>query len=252
LNSALSRVLAACAERWCYRPQRLRAFAAVSRGVGREVERHFPGIETHITPNGVDVSRFRPDPDVRVEVRAELGVAETTFVALFVGGDWDRKGLALAIEGLARARIANAELWVVGRGDEKRFGALAGRHGVEARFFGMRDDAERFFQAADCFVLPTLYETFSLVAYEAAASALPVVASCVSGIDELLEGGSGIIVERDAGSIGRAISTLAADESLRRDLGTRGRERASTFDWQRSVASVVTLYRALGSADGAA
>lgn len=245
-NTALKRILALAGERWCYRPARLRVLAAVSRGVAREVERHYPGVRVAITPNGVDVERFHPDAEARAALRRELDLADETFVALFVGGDWERKGLDVAIEGMAAAGVAGAELWVVGRGDSRRFDQLAGARGVRVRFFGARDDAERFLQAADVFVLPTLYETFSLVAYEAAASEVPVVATRVSGIDELLDGdGAGVVVERDAAEVGAALARLAADSGLRRALGAAGRRRASAFTWERSVDSVFDLYGTL-------
>ena len=96
-------------------------------------------------------------------------------MCLFVGGDWDRKGLGVAIEAVSLVRQRTPiRLWVVGRGESGRFEQLAERLGVgdHVRFFGPRADTERFYQAADIFVLPTEYETFSLVAYEAAASSL--------------------------------------------------------------------------------
>ena len=246
LNTALTRLLGLAFERWSYRPGRTRALAAVSRGVAGELERHYPGITVGITPNGVDAERFRPDPDARRTLRADETLADGDLVCLFVGGDWDRKGLDVAIEALGVAALPSAQLWVVGHGDEQRFAALARNAGVPVRFFGARFDTERFFAAADVFVLPTLYETFSLVAYEAAAAGLPVIATPVSGIAELLEGErAGLLVPREAGTVAAALARLAADPTLRRTMGEAGRERASAYGWGRSVASVLALYTSL-------
>lgn len=251
LNSGLARALALAAERWCYRPARLRRFAAVSRGVAGELRQHYPSVPVAVTPNGVDPDRFRPDADVRRVVRAAQRVADEELVLLFVGGDWDRKGLGVAIEGMASAQPrldVPLQLWVVGRGDESRFAGLAGRHGVGERicFFGPRADTERFFQASDVFVLPTLYETFSLVAYEAAASALPFVGTRVSGIDELAAGGeAGVLVPREPVAVADALVALAADPARRVRMGEAGRRRAGGYTWGRSVESVLSLYREL-------
>ena len=74
-------------------------------------------------------------------------------------------------------------LWIVGPGDVERYRALARGEGVEdrVRFFGRRTDTERFYRAADAFLFPSLYEAFPLVALEAAACGLPIVATASMG-----------------------------------------------------------------------
>jgi glycosyltransferase involved in cell wall biosynthesis len=250
-NTALSRLLALGAERWSYRPARVRLLTAVSPGVAGELHRHYPKVPTRLTPNGIDLDRFRPRPNVRARVRVAEGLRPDDLLVLFVGGDWERKGVAAAIDGFADAlaRLGeHARLWIVGRGDERRFRAIARRHGVDeqVRFFGARSDPERFYQAADIFVSPTLYETFSLAAFEAAASGLPVVAPAVSGIDELIgDDEAGIVVDRTAKSVGAALARLAADPELRAQMGAEGRRRASEYTWERSVDSMLEVYREL-------
>ncbi len=251
LNTTIARLLALAAERWCYRSGRVGALAAVSPGVAAEVESGYPGIPVLVTPNGVDGGRFRPDAAEGSDVRRAYGAEAEALVALFVGGDWDRKGLAIAIEGLALARRATARplrLWVVGRGDRERFEALARSFGSgdNVRFFGPRADAERFYRAADVLVLPTLYECAPLVAYEAAAAGLPIVATRVSGVVELVgEDEAGILVERHPRAVASALAVLAADPALRDRLGKAGRSRARAYTWERSVASVDEIYQAL-------
>lgn len=248
-NTALSRILALASERWSYRPSRLRAFAAVSRGVAAEVTRHYPSIPVTVTPNGVDVERFRPDPEARAALRSAEAVGDGV-VALFVGGDWDRKGLGIAVEAISRVRADGHDLrlWVVGRGDEARFAALAEKSGVAPfiRFFGPRPDTERFYQAADLFVLPSAYETFSLVCFEAAGCGLPVVIPPISGAREIVgadEGG--LLITRSSRSVADALLKLATDPELRARLGAEARRRAGAYTWQRSVESVTNLYETL-------
>jgi glycosyltransferase involved in cell wall biosynthesis len=250
VNTTMARMLALGAERWCYRPGRLHVLAAVSRGVAAELARHYPPVPVRVTPNGVDLERFTPDAGTRDRFRREEDVAPDVLVALFVGGDWDHKGLALAIEGFAAARDRGAQvkLWVVGRGGESRFAELAKRAGVSERmsFFGAHADVARFYQAADVFVLPTAYETFSLVAHEAAACGLPVVATRVSGIEDLVGADdAGILVSRTPQAVGEALARLATDTALRQAMGAEGRRRAAGLTWDRSVATVVDLYGSL-------
>lgn len=258
LNRATARLLALWAERWCYRPGRTSLLAAVSGGLEAELRQHYPGVDVRLTPNGVEVQHFRPRADVRQEVRAELGIPDDSVVVLFAGGEWDRKGLAPAISGLAAARsrqkpsTERLSLCVAGRGDEARYSRLASDLGVAAhvRFLGFRSDVDRCYQAADVFLLPTLYETFSLVAHEAAACELPVVATPVSGIQELVgDDEAGILIDRTATVIGDALTRLAEDPDLRRRLGSEARRRCLSLTWESSTRTVADLYRELADGD---
>ena len=237
-------------ERWCFR--RSRILAGVSSAEKAVLERLYPGPPVVVTPNGVDVNRFRPAPAVRAEVRAAEGsVEDHDVVILFVGNSWNRKGLAVAIEGFAEARRTGhgpAWLWVAGYGDEERYRAYAERHGVgdRIRFFGLRSDVERLMQAADVFAQPSSYETFCLAAYEAAACGVPVVATGVGGIAELVgDNEAGILVQRDGRDVGRALGVLASDSELRRGMGAAGHERARGYTWDRMVESVLATYERL-------
>jgi glycosyltransferase involved in cell wall biosynthesis len=247
LNTTLHRFVAQLAERWAYRPKRIEYLAAVSSGVADELHEHFPGIDVVVTPNGVDVERFGKDPQVRAEFREELGLLEDDLVALFVGGDWPHKGLGIAIDavGLAQREGVPIQLWVVGSGDERRFAKLAASAGVgnNVRFFGQREDTERFYAGADILVLPSSYETFSLVAYEAAAASMPVVATAVSGVTELVDGGGGVLVEPTARSVSAALQLLARDDALRTSMGEAGRRRARAFTWEASANGTFEVYR---------
>jgi glycosyltransferase involved in cell wall biosynthesis len=251
VNSGTTRLLALLAERWCYRRGRSRILAPVSAGVGEELARHYPTVPVVVTPNGVDTIRFRPDPAVREAIRGAERAADSDLVSLFVGGDWDRKGLEAAIRGLALAQAHTPHrllLWVVGRGDERRFGAVAETSGLgdQVRFFGVQSEPERHYQAADIFLFPTLYEAFSLVTLEAAACGLPLIATRVSGIEETVgHEEAGLFVQPEAGSIAAAVTRLAADPVLRRRLGAQARARALLFTWDQSVSKVLELYRQL-------
>jgi glycosyltransferase involved in cell wall biosynthesis len=250
VNTAVARGLGLAAERWAYGRGRITVLAAVSRGVARELRQHYPSARVVVTPNGVDVGRFRPDAHVREKVRAAEGVVADQAVAVFVGSDWDHKGLSIALESVSRARSRGSDviLWVLGRGDEARFAAEARRVGIAAHvhFFGFRRDTQRFYQAADVFVFPSAYETFSLVSFEAAACGLPVVATRLNGVEELIgANGAGLMVPRSAEAFADALSHLADNPTERCRLGETARRRARWFTWERSSESVLGVYRDL-------
>lgn len=248
LNKAITTSLSSAAERWCYRPGRVRVLTAVSRGLSNELSEAFPGVAKVVIPNGVELARFAPDSGSRLVVRNEFGVREGEALALFVGGDWDHKGLTIAIRALAEARADGGPdvlLWVVGAGDVRRHTHLAASLGVDVhvRFFGVRQDVERFYRAADLFVLPTLYETFSLATYQALAAGLPVVVPRVSGVEDLFDGEPpGILIERTPGSVASALLELAGDAEKRAEMGRVGRSIVERYTWERSVDATLALY----------
>jgi len=230
-NSALARPLSRLAERAVYRSGL--QLVAVSAGLAEELRA--VGSEVVVIPNGVDADRFRPDASVRAAVRTELGVDDDGLLALFVGNEWEEKGLAIALAAVARTR--NWRLVVVGDGERDRYAGLG-----RALFVGRRTDVERLYAAADAFVAPSAYETFSLAAHEAAASGLPLVATRVHGVDELLsDGAAGVLVERDPGAVAAALGRLE-DAALRKSMGAAGRAAAERLSWSSSVDAYVRLY----------
>ena len=250
LNTRVSRRLALTTERWSYRQDRVRRLAAVSSGVARELNTFYPGVDTTLTLNGVDHDRFRPDEDTYRRIRSRMRVGKGTCVAIFVGGDWHRKGLGVAIGGLAQARAQGMPvvLWVVGPGDRTSFQALAAQAGVEkhVRFFGRCTGVERFYQAADVFVMPTSYETFCLAAFEAAAAGLPLVVTETHGVSDLVGADTaGVLVQRTPEAVGMGLARLASNPNLRASLGAAARSRSLEFTWQRSVEAVLASYAAL-------
>ncbi|HEU5003747.1 MAG TPA: glycosyltransferase [Actinomycetota bacterium] len=249
-NKAVSKAIARGSERLCYRPGRLGWLAPVSLGVATELARWFPGVAIATCPNGVDAQVFRPDRAARARMRAQAGVPEDALVALFVGGDWDRKGLPILIHALERVREQGCpyRLWVVGGGEPRRMQGIAEACGVapDVTFFGPSEVPEVFYQAADVFVLPSAYETFSLASFEAAACGLPVIATRVSGVCELVGNGeAGILVDRDPATVAAALARLGGNASLRHHLGTAARVRAAGYTWEASADSYARLYRAV-------
>ena len=172
---------------------------------------------------------------------SELGLGDE-LVCLFVGGDRERKGLRIAIEALVEA--TDWRLLVVGAGDEVRYRLSADRAGVASRvvFVGPQKETARFYATADAFVLPTAYETSCLVAFEAAASGVPVVVSLVDGFPQHVSSGvDGYVVDRVPSAIAAALIRLRSAEA-REKLGQQGRTLVAASTWESVVAAYAELY----------
>jgi glycosyltransferase involved in cell wall biosynthesis len=243
----LASVLKRTGERLCFRVNRPAAFVCVSHGVAEEMREHFPRLADRVVTihNGVDTEAFAPDVrrSEALAARVSHGIAEEELVAVFVGSEWERKGLEPVIRALALA--PQWRLLVVGGGDRGRYEALADSLGVgrAVHWLGVTSDVQLAYAMADAFVLASSYETFSLVTFEAAASGLPVLATPVSGVRELIQDGqNGFLISREPEVIAAGLQQLADDPGLRTRLGRAARESALGFDWQAMVASHHDLY----------
>ncbi len=237
-------------ERLCYRPRNARRFVCVSEGVADEMRRHFPAIADRVLTihNGVNTATFAPGVRAgeAIAERLRLGIDEDRLVAAFVGSEWQRKGLEQAIRAIALA--PGWDLLVAGGGERSRYQQLADslEVGESVHWLGITSDVQLVYQLSDAFVLPTSYETFSLVSFEAAASGLPVLATPVNGVRELLQDGrNGYLISRDPEEIARRLRELGADPQLRTAIGRAARESALSFSWERMVARYADLYASL-------
>jgi len=171
-----------------------RRIIAVSQQVKREIEGAY-GVEPQrivVIPNGVDAEMFHPRhrAGFRAPVRERLGVTPDQFLVLFVGGDYRLKGLAALLE--AARRVARAlRVLAVGVRPDAALVQLVREKDLQqmVMFSGHTTDVASLYAAADCFALPTRYDTFSLATLEAMASGLPVIVSRAAGVSELLSPG---------------------------------------------------------------
>lgn len=248
LNSSIVGAMSRLAESFCYRPSRTRHLAAVSEGIRRELRDYFPSMEgaVSVIPNAADRDVFAPDERARRDVRARLGLEDGDLVALFVGGDWERKGLRHVMDAVARQ--AEWQLVVVGQGDVDGLRCLAAEAGAEGRvhFAGGSAVVAPYYACADAFVFPTAYEAFPLVILEAAAAGLPLLASRVNGIEDILvHGENGWFIEPDGGAIAGRLRELGADGDRRRAMGCAAREASARFTWDVVIRAYDELYDGL-------
>jgi UDP-glucose:(heptosyl)LPS alpha-1,3-glucosyltransferase len=252
LASRITGVLVKAGERLCFEANRTATFVCVSEGVAQEVREHYPRAAARVVTiqNGVDTEAFAPG--ARAEdargLRDSLQIEDGRLVAAFVGSEWGRKGLEPAVRALACA--PGWDLVVAGDGDRNLYQELADSLGVGAavRWLGVSRDVAVLYELADALVFPTAYEAFPLVALEAAASGLPILATPVSGVRELIEDNvSGFLISRDPDTIATRLSRLAEDPDARKRMGEAARRSALQYSWTRMVARHHELYARLGS-----
>jgi UDP-glucose:(heptosyl)LPS alpha-1,3-glucosyltransferase len=229
----------AARDRIRYRGGRHRAFVALTEEEAALLVKTYGhlGAPVHVIPNGVDLEHFHPVDDAeRASARAALGLPGDGLVAVFIGNEFDRKGLPIVLDALQRAPRVHL-LVVGGTGDMiRRATAQAERFGVAGRvhFVGSHPSPGPFLRAADVLVLPSAYESYGLVITEALASGLPVVSSPVGIAPEAVaDGVNGFIVPPDAAAVGQRLAELS--EMDLNDWRHRARDAALAYTW-RSVA----------------
>ena len=202
-----------------------------------------------VIPNGVDTSRYRPDPARRERARRELGIEER-FVWLAAGRLLWKKDYASLLR--AFARRPDEVLLLAGEGPEgDRLRQQARELGVDsrARFLGTREDLPALMNAADGFVLSSVVEGLPMVLLEAAASGVPAVATDAGGVRECVaDGETGFVVPRsDCDALAAAMSRLASlPAQTRARMATAARARAvERFDIDRVVGEWERTYREL-------
>jgi len=214
-----------------------------------------------VIPNGVDTRHFRP-PESRAQARQAVRhvtgpVPEEGLVLLFAGYEFGRKGLAPAIEAIARAGDERMRLWVAGGDEPAPYRRLAERLRVSDRvlFLGHQAEMRPLFQAADAFLLPTSYEAFGLVLLEALACGTPLITSGVAGVaDFVSEGQEGFLVARpdDPAELAATLERFAGLADRRPGMREAARSLAERLDWDEIWRRTRELYEEVVAAKSGA
>jgi D-inositol-3-phosphate glycosyltransferase len=208
-----------------------------------------------VIPCGVDVEHFQPLG--RAQARTRLGLDLDEPLILFVGRIEPLKGIDVLIR--AAGHLEGPFRVLVVGGDEKdsrrlrELIRLARELGVEERVTfieaASREDLPYYYNAADVCAVPSYYESFGLVAVEAMACGVPVVASRVGGLKETVQDGrTGYLVPwRCPEPFAERLDLLLTNEPLRRSLGREARAVAETYRWSRVAEQVEAVYHELVS-----
>jgi D-inositol-3-phosphate glycosyltransferase len=232
------------------------AITASCPAEAQQLERLYgvPPERIQLVPPGVIHAFFSPG-DRRGAQRA-LGLRDDGHpVLLFVGRIQPLKGVDVAIAALAEVTHDDAELLIVGgpsgpdgRMEEAKARALAEELGVADRITWVDPQPHyrlaSYYRAADVCVVPSRSESFGLVALEAAACGVPVVAAAVGGLRTLVEHGrTGYLVEdRDPAMFARSIDRLLRDPVRAAEMGEAAVAHARGYTWSTTAARLRRLY----------
>jgi glycosyltransferase involved in cell wall biosynthesis len=211
-----------------------------SQALADFVERHgFPSRRVRVLPHGVTLHRTEPAPRRQPAV---IGTAATL--------DY-HKGIDVLLQ--ACVRIAEPfRLEIFGEGPARPdLEQLAARLGVPATFHGFVDDFRERVGELDVFVLPTRGDNLPMAILEAMAAAVPVVATRVGGVPELVaDHTTGLLVPPDdSAALAAAILRLLEQEELRAELGRAGARRVEQeFESGLIARRMIALYRELDAA----
>lgn len=192
----------------------------------------------HIVHCGVDPDQFTRDSQLST-TSPSLGTQPAVFKGqrlLYVGRLAAAKGMPILLKSMAALKLTYSEiqLTVVGDGEdrvelEKRAQILGLSDRVDFVGYQTPDAVREYLQASDIFVMSSFAEGVPVVLMEAMVSGLPVVATQIAGVSELVEDDvNGFLVPpSDVGSLTQKIQMLLADEDLRKRLGDRGQQKVS-------------------------
>jgi len=202
---------------------------------------------------GVDCRRFSTlDKGLcRSEIRKEYGISEDDLLLLFVGMNFEVKGLDTVITAISRAKAAqpdsNVSLLVVGKGDNKKYAAIAESQGVakNVRFAGsLTTGIERYYKASDAFIMLSRFDTFGMVVLEAMSAGVPVIVSPNVGAKDLVvNGANGFITSSPEDYASATDSILRLLDPVYRDsMGAEAAKTAFGHDWERLVEKLNNIY----------
>ena len=214
-----------------------------------------------IIPPGVDSGHFYPIPVD--EARQFIGLKSYNRMILFVGRIERLKGLETLIRAIACLRLKDLKepvrLAIIGGDPEAGPDELTEEMariqklcdeltvGKMVAFLGKRgqDTLPYYYSAAEVVVMPSYYESFGMVALEAMACGVPVIASQVGGLAFLVQDGvTGFTIpSEDHDALCEKLTALLGDESLRKKMGRAAADYAKNYDWKKIASEIVGIYK---------
>lgn len=200
--------------------------------------------DARLAPVAVPAPRGRPG-HAEDKSRAELGAVDRPLL-MAVGSLVPHRGYGTLLDAARLWRGLDPLPLVVIAGEGRERGALQRRieaEGLPVRLVGRRDDIGDLLPAADVALLPSRWEARSLLAQEALRLGVPLVATAVGGIPELVGDAAELVPYGDAAALADAVTRLLADEGRRGELAAAGRVQAGTWPTEdETIAQVLSVY----------
>jgi len=214
-----------------------------------ELEKACDNKEIFVIPNGIEFDKFTNSAEK--ETINVPQVQKDEKIILFVGRLNQIKGIKYLIRamGIIRGIMPKTRLLIVGYGEEKEnLEKLVKELNLEncTTFTGKipNEEISKYMMASDIFVLPSLSESFGIVNLEAMACGLPIVATRVGGIPEIVEDEeNGFLVEpKNPEQIAEKILLLFKNEELSKKISNNNKEKAKKYSWDRVVEKLEEIY----------
>ncbi|WP_158529647.1 glycosyltransferase family 4 protein [Parvibium lacunae] len=240
-------------ERALFTHPTLRAVICNSQLVQRDIQQRFglPLAQLPLIRNGIDSNVFYPiSPAQKAALRQQyltaLNIPPEAHVFLFVGSGYARKGVGRLMT-VWPALPPHAHLIVIGQDRQFKQYQQRAREQAQIHLLGPQANVRAWYQLADCFVLPTLYDPFPNAALEAMACGLPVITTQTCGAAEVLTPDIGWIVPAlDQAALTQALFLAA---SLSRDTltnrGLRAAQLAQAYSLENMGQALGTLYQTI-------
>jgi glycosyltransferase involved in cell wall biosynthesis len=206
-----------------------------------------------VIPNGINIEEVTTN-HTKVECRKRLGLPEESDIILFFGSLVPYKGPDVLLKAFKylKEKFPSAKLIFAGRGQmHAELLSLSKKLDLdnEVIFTGFVEEENKplYFKASDIFCLPSINmaESFGIVNLEAMASGIPIVASDLGGIPDIVKDGvNGLLsTPGDIQNLADTLTSLMADAHLRRELGNNGKKLAVHYSWDEIADKTEQLYR---------
>ena len=206
-----------------------------------------------VIPNGINVDEF----DIgysKDECRKKLGLPIDKNIILFLSALYSFKGPHILIKAMPKIvkEVPDAELVFVGSGEmREELEGLCNKIGVKkyVKFAGFVEGSMKpfYYRAADVFCLPSTmkHEIFGIVNLEAMARGVPIVASKIGGVPDVVKDGeNGLLVQpKDSEALADAIIYLLENEDVRERMGKNGRKKVEDYSWEKIAEETEKVYK---------
>jgi glycosyltransferase involved in cell wall biosynthesis len=215
---------------------------STSNAMAKETQK-YTDKSIHITPFGVDMNLFKPDPNVRKDKDKTVGIVKSLS---------DKYGISDLIRAFAIVyqECPNVKFLIVGDGPQKtEYELLAKQLGINEviTFVGRvaNEQVPKYINKMDVFCVPSHSESFGVAAVEAMSCGVPVVVTNVGGLPEVVrENETGLIVPKEnPEKLAQAILTLLRDDKKRKDMGLKGIAHVKeNYNWFDNANKMLQLY----------
>lgn len=188
--------------------------------------------------NGIDLSKCLPKTDYAVY---------GNFKILHIGRFSEQKnhiGLLKAFK-IFHDKHPDSELWLIGDGEKKAdIERYVAENDLDApvRFLGLQSNVYGYLHDADMFTLPSNYEGIPMTLIEAMGTGLPIVATAVGGVPDMLDGSNAVLTDKEENAIAGAFEKYYLSMEIRKTHGTKAKERSDIFSALRMCGNYMLIY----------